>query len=102
MKHDGEVRSAEFSPDGTLVVTASDDTAARVWDARTGTALGKPIKHTHPVVSASFSPDGMRIVTACPEGSARVWIAKTGEPVTDTMPTCLTPAMRSYCGINVE
>ena len=33
LKHQAEVVSAAFSPDGTRVVTASWDTTARVWDA---------------------------------------------------------------------
>ena len=28
--------SAAFSPDGTRIVTASDDKTARIWDAATG------------------------------------------------------------------
>ena len=32
--HQGPVVSASFSPDGTHVVTASDDNTARVWDLR--------------------------------------------------------------------
>jgi hypothetical protein len=32
MKHDAEVYSAQFSPDGQRVVTASWDRTARVWD----------------------------------------------------------------------
>ena len=34
--HSGPVASAAFSPDGKLVVTASADMTARVWDAATG------------------------------------------------------------------
>jgi WD40 repeat protein len=32
LEHQGQVRSAAFSPDGTHLVTASDDSTARVWD----------------------------------------------------------------------
>jgi hypothetical protein len=32
LKHDGPVDSAQFSPDGTRIVTASRDKTARVWD----------------------------------------------------------------------
>ena len=31
--HEGRVCSAAFSPDGTRIVTASDDGTARVWRA---------------------------------------------------------------------
>jgi hypothetical protein len=33
IRHEGEVRSAQLSPDGQWVVTASDDRTARLWDA---------------------------------------------------------------------
>ena len=35
-----------FSPDGTRIVTGSEDETARVWDARTGTALLELKGHT--------------------------------------------------------
>ena len=37
--HEDTVWSAQFSPDGTRIVTASDDKTARVWDAATGKLL---------------------------------------------------------------
>ena len=37
--------SAQFSPDGQRVVTASEDKTARLWDAATGKAIGEPMKH---------------------------------------------------------
>ena len=64
MKHDGEVNSAQFSPDGQRVVTASWDKTARVWDAATGKAIGEPMQHDGVVISAQFSADGQRVVTA--------------------------------------
>ncbi|MES9541513.1 TIR domain-containing protein [Actinomadura sp. NPDC000600] len=36
----GPVRTAEFNPDGSRVLTTSDDETARLWDGRTGRLLG--------------------------------------------------------------
>ena len=38
--------SVSFSPDGTRIVTGSGDGTAKVWDARTGTALLELKGHT--------------------------------------------------------
>ena len=76
--HMGLVNSAAFSPDGSRIVTASWDTTARVWDARTGAALATLSGHKFWLNSAAFSPDGGRIVTASWDRTARVWDAKTG------------------------
>jgi hypothetical protein len=73
MKHAEQVHSAQFSPDGQRVVTASEDNTARVWDAATGNAIGQPMKHEGVVYSARFSPDGQRVVTASEDNTARVW-----------------------------
>ena len=56
--------SAAFSPDGTRVVTASDDQTARLSDADLGPGARHPGGHTGAVWSAAFSPDGTRVVTA--------------------------------------
>jgi WD40 repeat protein len=65
--------SAAFNPDGTRVVTASDDTA-RVWHAATGRPFSSP-QHQGRVMSAVLSPDGTRIVTTSDDRTARVWSA---------------------------
>jgi WD40 repeat protein len=57
---------AGFSPDGQRVLTASDDGTARVWDARTGQALGEPMEHPGSINSAQFSPDGRRVMRLLP------------------------------------
>ncbi len=44
-RHNAAVYSAQFSPDGQRVVTASDDNTARLWDAASGKPLGEPMKH---------------------------------------------------------
>jgi|GEM_PF-580776 len=93
-KHECELRSAQFSSDGTRVLTTSEtrdprtgerilttgeDQTALLWDARSGAKLGAPMKHDGPVSSAVFSPDGTRVVTASKDHTARVWNALTGQ-----------------------
>jgi WD40 repeat protein/TPR repeat protein len=79
--HTDRVRTAEFSPDGTRVITASYDKTARIWDAATGQQLLVLSGHRGWVGSAAFSPDGRRIVTASFDGTARIWDAATAQEV---------------------
>ena len=72
------VSSATFSPDGTRVVTASEDSRARIWDIATGDELHVLEGHTNSVASAAFSPDGTRVVTASADHTARIWDSATG------------------------
>jgi WD40 repeat protein len=65
------------------VLTASEDGAARVWEAAAGKALGEPIKHDGQVLQ--FSADGQRVVTASEDGTARVWDVATGKAFGEPM-----------------
>jgi dipeptidyl aminopeptidase/acylaminoacyl peptidase len=86
MKHEGIVFSAQFSPDGQQVVTASWVQTARLWDAASGKPLGEPMEHESIVVfSAQFSPDGQRVVTASWDQRARLWDAASGKPLGEPM-----------------
>ena len=80
----GGIREAEFSPDGTRILTTDEDTGsheyfASVWDARLGTELLRLSGHTAHLFSARYNPQGTQIVTASMDGSARVWDAATGK-----------------------
>jgi len=85
LEHKGAVTSAEFSPDGGRVLTASKDGTTRVCDARTGQPLLAPFQHAAEVTAAHFSPDGLRLVTTSLDKTARIWDAQTGQPIAETL-----------------
>ena len=72
-----EVKTAEFSPDGSRTVTASDDYTARLWDTMTGSLLAILRGHECSVMTATFNPDGTQVVTASVDKTARLWDAST-------------------------
>jgi hypothetical protein len=77
--HTRSVYRMAFSPDGTRLVTGSEDTTARLWDAKDGKPLATLQGHTASVWAVAFSPDGTRVVTASDDNTARLWDAKTGD-----------------------
>jgi WD40 repeat protein len=72
------LRSVSLSPDGTRLVTHSDDGTAKVWDARTGEALIELKAGPSTMRTVWFSPDGTRLVTFGRDGP-KVWDARTGK-----------------------
>jgi len=72
-----KANDASFSPDGRRVATAGDE-ELRVWDARTGKAIGAPIPVLARQLSVRWSPDGDKLVTAAADGIVRVFDAVGG------------------------
>lgn len=70
----GDVNTVAFSPDGKLIVTATKDGKAVVWNVATNAPVGHLV-HEKSVISAVFSPDGTSILTACADGFVRIWNA---------------------------
>jgi predicted oxidoreductase (fatty acid repression mutant protein) len=80
--HESPVFSAAFSPDGTRIVTASEDMTARIWEAATAKEIAILRGHKDNVHSAAFSSDGARVVTASGDKTARIWDAATAKEMT--------------------
>jgi len=78
LSHENSLSHVEFSRDGKHLVTASEDSTARVWDAVTGKLLFT-LKHQGGVRQAKFSGDGTRVVTASRDKSAKVWDVVSGK-----------------------
>ncbi|KAG9024420.1 hypothetical protein FRB95_011538 [Tulasnella sp. JGI-2019a] len=78
-KHHSAVTYVTISPDGTTIVSGSDDNTLRLWDARTGAAIGEAMEgHTDPVTCVAISPDGTTIVSGSDDNTLQLWDAKTG------------------------
>ena len=77
--HESNIWDAAYSPDGSLLVTASEDGKARVWDTETGERLLGFTGHGDSIRSVVFSPDGAFVVTASWDGTAKIWDPLTGE-----------------------
>ena len=73
------VNDAEFSPDGTKLVTAASNGKVYVYDLSARKAAPAILDAGElSADSAAFSPDGSQIVASYPSGTARVWDLATG------------------------
>ncbi len=79
--HAQNVTAAEISPDGTRVVTGSDDWTARIWDAANGASLAVLRGHVDGVASIKFRTDGRLVATAGrrEDATVRIWDPRAGE-----------------------
>ena len=69
----GDITSAAFARDETLIVAAYGDGRARIWDARTGALLNTVLGHAETWVTAVVTPDGNRVLIVSGLGSAELW-----------------------------
>jgi len=84
-QHNGVVNAVSIGSGGGTIFSGSDDKTARLWDARTGTALGPPLQHPDRVSKVALSSDGRLAITICDDGSAHVWDVSSCKRITRPM-----------------
>ena len=92
LNSNGPVTVADYSSDGTLIITASEDGRARIFDAESGELL-QTLKHDDSVADAAFSPDGTVVATASTDGTGGIWRVTDGERLA-IAPTRLARTLR--------
>jgi WD40 repeat protein len=77
--HTDAVNTAVFSPDEKLILTASSDHTARIYEVSTGKELQVLSNHIDEVNSAVFSPDGKFALTSSLDGTASIYEVSNGK-----------------------
>ena len=76
--HLDRVYSVAFSPDGSHVVSGSNDYTVCIWNVVTSESEAEPKGHSGTVISVVFSPDGSHVVSGSYDNVC-VWNVATGE-----------------------
>lgn len=74
---DKHINTGQFSPDGSCVIIAESEGAAKIFNLRTGELQGAPFSDNRVLASACYSPDGRLIVTTSERNTAEIWAADT-------------------------
>ncbi len=84
LRHDAYISSAEFSPDGKYIATASDYEAI-LWDSVSGKKVFELTKDNESTLetiwSLQFSPDGKLLATVQSDTSIRIWNVISGDEI---------------------
>ena len=76
--HTDEVNSLDFSFDGAMLVSGSNDTTVKLWDIQTGGVIKTFHNHTNWVQSVSISPDCTVIASGAKDRTICIWDLQTG------------------------
>lgn len=71
--HVGGVFDAQYSPDGTRIVSCGRDEKIRIWDADSLTPLISLSGHTEYVWSIAFDATGRRLISGSGDMTVRIW-----------------------------
>ena len=78
--HEGRIRRITFTRDSTLLLSASDDHTARVWDVQTKQCIHS-LQHETVVYSISISHDDVLAACGCDDGVLTLWEMHTWSTV---------------------
>jgi WD40 repeat protein/uncharacterized caspase-like protein len=71
-KHTQRINAVNYSPDGQILASASDDNTVMLW-RKDGTLLSTLEGHTERVTSLAFSPDGQYLASASADRTVKIW-----------------------------
>jgi WD40 repeat protein len=78
--HTETVYQVAFSPDGSILATASFDNTIKLWRVSDGMELGTLSGHTGKVLSIAFSADGRSLLSGSEDKTLKLWNVPVGGP----------------------
>ena len=82
LNHQDDVRTAEFSEDSKLIVTASNDGVCRLWKSESGELVKELECGVKGMTGASLNSDGSKAITSFNDGAVMIWDMATGKELT--------------------
>ncbi|MSU77984.1 MAG: WD40 repeat domain-containing protein [Gemmataceae bacterium] len=79
LRHSREIKAVAYSPDGTLLASASSDRTVKIWDLGNGHEILSYTGHTDAVRCLVWSADSSFIASAGGEKNIKIWDPKTGK-----------------------
>ena len=79
--HTAAVRSVQFSPDGTLLLSAGHDNTVKIWSVEAAAPLKTLRGHDSWVRACAFSPDSQWVLSGGYDNHARMWNVEGYEEV---------------------
>ncbi len=70
--HKAFIFGIAFSPDGSLLASASRDKTIRIWDTKAHKCL-RVIRHNNSINSITFSPTGQFLLSTSNDRTTRIW-----------------------------
>ena len=86
--HASRVICGVFSPDGSRLLTGSEDCTVRMWDVKSGELLSTFKGHTSTVAQVAFAPDGSSFASCSWDGTLhlrRTAVPKGGEELEEQL-----------------
>jgi len=81
--HESWAQSVAFSPDGSSLLTAGRDGAAKLWSASTGESLSVFQDNAGKLFRAVFNPKGASVALAGEDGVLRIQALRTSGSLED-------------------
>jgi WD40 repeat protein len=79
--HNESVNDVAYSPDGTIIATASSDKTIKLWDASSRRLLNNLEGHSGAVASIDFSPNGRLLASGGGDKEVNIWDVKSGRVI---------------------